>query len=388
MIELRVGIMGGTLDPVHCGHVQMALEVRRHLKLDRMMLLPAGDPPHKERPTSKWDRLEMTKLAAAEDDCLFACGIEIRREGTTYTVDTLEELSGKNPNTTWYYVIGQDTLEVLDTWRNFARVAKMCIFAVTGRADEDVNLAKVREFEEKYGAKFEIIPVIGPDISSTGIRKRTSEGESIADLVPASVAEYIRSRGLYLCNMSFDGVRRKLAEVLKPSRYKHTLGVAQTAVRLAQRYGVDPAKAELAGLLHDCAKYIPASELRSMVREHIPDADADELATVSVLHAPAGAVIAYRDYGVRDRDILSAIRRHTLGAVEMSPLDALIYVADFIEPNREIFDGLEDARRLAETDLFGAMCKCAELTNAHVSSVGNQPHQRSRAMIQKYGRQK
>lgn len=387
-MKLRVGIMGGTLDPVHCGHVQMALEVKRHLNLDRMMLLPAGDPPHKERPTSKWDRMEMTKLAAAENEGLFACGIEIFRSGTTYTVDTLEELKNANPNVDWYYVIGQDTLEVLDTWRNFPRVAQLCIFAVNGRADEEVNLNRVREFEQLYGAKFEIMPVMGPDISSTQIRSRIAKGESITDLVPESVEAYIREKGLYLCAMSMDGVRKKLQAVLKPSRYRHTLGVAETAKRLAEKYGVDPMRAELAGLLHDCAKYLPASELRKIVKENVSDADADEMQTISVLHAPAGSVLARNEYGVQDEAILSAIRKHTLGGSEMSALDALIYTSDFIEPNREMFEGLEAARELAERDLFAAMCKCAELTNAHVTSMGSKPHQRSLAMLKRYGGQK
>lgn len=157
-MELRVGIMGGTLDPVHCGHLQMALEVKVYLNLNRMMLLPAGDPPHKQRPTSKYDRLEMARLAAQSVDGVFACGIETHRSGTTYTVDTLEELIQANPNTQWYYVIGQDTLEVLDTWRNFPRVAKLCTFAVVGRADESVNMQRVHEFEQAYGASFEVVP--------------------------------------------------------------------------------------------------------------------------------------------------------------------------------------------------------------------------------------
>ena len=381
-MKLRVGIMGGTLDPVHRGHVQMALEVMKHLELDRMMLLPAGDPPHKERPTSKWDRLEMAKLAAGEHEGLFACSIEILRSGTTYTVDTLEELTGANPNTKWYYVIGQDTLEVLDTWRNFARVAKMCTFAVTGRADEAVNMKRVHQFEEEYGANFEVLPVIGPDISSTEIRRRIAAGEDVSELVPGAVETYIREKGLYLCNYSFEGVKKKLEAVLKPSRFIHTLGVAETAKRLAQRFGVDPAKAELAALLHDCAKYLPAKELREMVVRNVPDADASELETVSVLHAPAGAVLAEREYGVKNREILSAIRKHTLGGEKMSALDALIYTADFIEPNREMFEGLEEARQLAETDLYAAMCKCAQLTNAH------EPHQRSLDLLKNYGRLK
>jgi len=169
-MELRVGIMGGTLDPIHNGHVQMALEVKRLLDLDRVMLLPAGDPPHKLRPISKHDRLQMVRLAAEANAGLFPCSVEILRDGTTYTVDTLEELTRVNPTTQWYYIIGQDTLEVLDSWRSFERVSKMCTFAVIGRADAPASRTRADELRRRYGARFELLPINGPDISSTQIR--------------------------------------------------------------------------------------------------------------------------------------------------------------------------------------------------------------------------
>jgi len=90
---MRIGIMGGTLDPVHNGHLCIAQAVLEHLKLDRIMLLPAGDPPHKSKPTLKTDRLNMARIAAEGNDGIFVCSIEIFREGTTFTVDTLTELS-------------------------------------------------------------------------------------------------------------------------------------------------------------------------------------------------------------------------------------------------------------------------------------------------------
>ena len=381
---MRVGIMGGTLDPVHNGHLQLAQAAMNLLNLDRVMLLPAGDPPHKSNPTSKLDRLNMARLAAKEIDGVFPCSIEIFRSGTTYTVDTLKQLRENNPDTEWFYIIGADTLEVLDTWRNFHEVAKLCTFAVTGRADEDVNPARMDEFKEQYGAKFITLPFNGPDISSTDIRNRVSGGESIDDIVPTSVCTYIADRGLYLSRRSADEILQYLKQNLKPARYDHTISVAETAKRLAPRFGVSPAKAYLAGLLHDCAKYLPLNELRSMVKKNIADTDEHELEAVSVLHAPAGAVLASREFGVNDREILSAIRKHTIGDAQMSPLDALIYTADFIEPLREDFPGLSRARSLAEADLFSAMCLCAQLTNSHLESQGRRPHPRSLAMLKNY----
>ena len=378
---MRVGIMGGTFDPMHCGHVFVAQRARELLGLDRVMLLPAGDPPHKAAPIPKGDRMEMARLAAAQCEGLFACAIEIDREGVTYTVDTLGELTRANPHTQWSYLIGADTLDVLDSWRNFGEVAKLCTFAVNGRADEDVDMERVRDLENRYGAKFIVLPFNGPEISSTDVRRRVAEGRSIDGLVPESVERYIRDHGLYLCEKSREQILDILSSALKPGRYRHTLGVAETAMRLAPRFGVDPRRAELAGLLHDCAKSMPIEELRALVREHVPDADAEELAAERVVHAPAGSVLAAQRFGVRDPSILSAIRKHTLGGAQMSAMDALIYVADFIEPNRAEFPGLKEARELAETDIFAAARLCARLTNEHVQSEGGRSHPRTLAML-------
>ena len=378
---MRIGILGGTLDPVHAGHIRVAQLAREHLGLDRVMLLPAGDPPHKLPPTSKQDRLEMARLAAQGCEGLFACGVEILREGVTYTVDTMRELASANPNTQWFYLVGADTLDVLDSWRSFAEVARMCVFAVFGRAKEDVSTEKMRALDRKYGARFEVLPFHGPDVSSTEIRRRVAQGASIAGLVPEAVEEYIRRRGLYLCAMSKEEILSILKGSLKPARYVHTLGVAETAKRLAPRYGIDPMRAELAGLLHDCAKYLPIGEMRALAAR-VPDVDAAEMEAVSVLHAPAGCVLAAERFGVQDPGILSAIRRHTLGAPGMSALDALIYTADFIEPNREDFPGLESARSLAQSDLFAGMRRCTELTNQHLAEQGRRPHPRSLALLE------
>ena len=381
MVAMRSGIMGGTMDPVHNGHIQIALAAKRLLGLDRVMLLPAGDPPHKAHPTKKRDRLNMARIAAESADGLYVSELEIAREGTTFTVDTLQDLTQREPGTQWHYLIGADTLNVLDSWRSFGEVAGLCTFAVIGRADEAVDMNRVRDLEQQYGARFEVLPFHGPDVSSTQIRERVARGEDISDLVPPGVAAYIRAHGLYLANRSREEICAALEATLKPGRYIHTLGVAETAKRLAPRYGVDPVRAELAGLLHDCAKYMPIDEMRKLVAGAVPDVDDEELATVSVLHAPAGAVWAAREFGVRDRRILSAIRKHTLGDAQMSALDALIYTADFIEPNRTPFEGLEEARALAETDIFAATRKCAELTNRHLAEQGRQAHLRTLRML-------
>lgn len=380
---MRMAIMGGTLDPVHNGHLQIAQAVKEACGLDGILLLPAGDPPHKQLQIDRFDRLEMARRAAQSQPGMMVSDIEIMREGTTFTVDTLTQLRAQQPNVEWVYIIGADTVRVLDKWRNFEKVAALCEFAAVGRPGFDI--ASVQEWadalERDYGAKVRLLDVCGPDISSTDVRNAVAEGRSVDHLVPPSVAEYIREKGLYLCGMPIHWVKDRLRSTLKPSRYEHTLGVAETAERLAPRYDVDPKRAYLAGLLHDCAKWMSYEDMVELVRGNVSDVTEDELANEPVLHAPAGMLVAQRDYGVRDPEILSAIRKHAVGSGGMTALEKLIYTADFVEPNRKPFPGLEEARSLAETNLNAATKKCAQLTHDHVISCGGTPDPRSQEII-------
>ena len=226
-----------------------------------------------------------------------------------------------------------------------------------------------------------ILSIEGLDVSSGIVRERVAAGTTLAGLVPPAVEVYIRENGLYLCDYAEPELLERLKATITLHRYHHTLGVADTAQRLAPHCGVDPMRARLAGLLHDCAKSLPYGEMRRLVAENVPDADEEELDSEPVLHAPAGMVLARRDYGVRDPSILQAIRRHTLGGENMTAMDALIYVSDFIEPGRRPFDGLERARAAAEEDIFRAMRICAELTSGYLAGHGQTPHPRTLKLL-------
>lgn len=381
---MRIGIMGGTLDPVHNGHLQIAHDVKNACCLDGVLLLPAGDPPHKQRETDRFDRLAMARLAAQSQPDMTVSDMEVLREGTTYTVDTLSQLHAQRPEVEWVYIIGADTVRVLDKWRSFETVARLCEFAAVGRPGFDASAmqADADALALKYGAKIHLLDVCGPDISSTDVRNAVAEGRSIDELVPAPVAGYIREKGLYLCSMPVEQVKDRLRRTLKPGRFQHTLGVAETAERLAPKYGVNPRRAYLAGLLHDCAKWMSFADMAALVGGNVPDVTDAELHNEPVLHAPAGMLVAQREYGVRDAEILSAIRKHTIGGGGMTPLEKLIYTADFVEPNREAFPGLEEARALAEADLNAATKKCASLTREHVIRCGGTPDPRSQEIIE------
>ena len=383
---MKIGILGGTFDPVHNGHIEIAMAAMAALGLDQVALMPSGDPPHKTRATDKLDRLRMAQLAAQDRPGLYVSDLEIRRQGRTYTVDTLSTLAAEHPEVEWTYILGADALNKLDTWKEFPRIARLCAFAAVSRpgCDEDLARLRARAISSCYQTRVDLLPVSGPALSSTTVRKRVAEGLPIDDCVPAQVADYIREKGLYLCKYSEAQILDRLKGMLTWHRFTHTLGVADTAQRLAAGCGVDPLRARLAGLLHDCAKSMPLDEMRESVMKNLLDMDEEELETRAILHAPAGMVMARDVFGVRDPSILSAIRKHTVGDGQMSPMDALIYVSDFIEPGREPFPGLEKARKLAEKAIYRAMVCCAQLTAKHLKSQGRHMHPRSQALLDCY----
>ena len=146
-------------------------------------------------------------------------------------------------------------------------------------------------------------------------------------------------------------IREKLKKKLKPSRYEHTLGVCYTSVALAMRWGCDLEKAELAGLLHDCAKRWTNEETIEQCEKRGIALTEGELAAPAVIHAKLGAFLAEQKYGVSDPEILSAIAVHTTGKPDMSLLAKIVYVSDYIEPGRSGMEGLEEYRKLAFIDL-------------------------------------
>jgi len=199
---LRIGISGGTFDPIHYGHLIAAQEIREKLKLDKVIFIPVGDPPHKTdiKVTDSVHRLNMVRKAIESNSFFEASTIDIDRPGYTYTIDTLMELKDKYPeNSEFYFIIGADTLPQLVTWKQYTKVFTLCRFAAVmrpGFASKEIY-NEARRLERCFSAKIDIIDTPMIEISSTDIRKRVRESRSIKYLVPESVEEYIYANGLY-----------------------------------------------------------------------------------------------------------------------------------------------------------------------------------------------
>ena len=179
-------------------------------------------------------------------------------------------------------------------------------------------------------------------------------------------------------------IQHTLKKELDENRYHHTLGVMYTSASMAMRYDVDVQKALYAGLLHDCAKCIPSDKKIRLCEKYGLPVSSVEKENPSLLHARLGAYLAHEKYGVKDEEIIYAIESHTTGRPGMSMLEKIVYIADYIEPNREKFDGLEEARRLAYLDLDMAMKYILESTIAFVKERGRLLHPLSLEALEYY----
>ena len=193
------GLIGGTFDPVHLGHIQIAKSALSELKLDRLLFLPDGDPPHKQPIASGPQRLEMLRLACREDSRFEVTDMELKRQGTTYTVDTLRKLKELQPQEELVYLIGSDTLALFPSWRTAEDVARLCRMAVVLRpGDDKVSILKQQQkLEQTYGLHSCLLSQPGLPISSSMVRDAVEKGEDISGLVPKLVDDYIRKEGLY-----------------------------------------------------------------------------------------------------------------------------------------------------------------------------------------------
>jgi nicotinate-nucleotide adenylyltransferase len=196
---VRVGILGGTFNPPHLGHLVCAQEAYRELELDRVMLIPARIPPHKpvEHEPGAHHRLELCRLAVAGDERFDVSGLELGREGPSYTVDTLQELSTQAPQKELFLIVGGDIAAGLPRWREPERVLELATLAIakrggTARSSVDAALEALPGGDR---ARFFSMPRIG--VSSTMVRRRVRTGQPIRYLVPDRVRDYISEHGLY-----------------------------------------------------------------------------------------------------------------------------------------------------------------------------------------------
>lgn len=198
----RIGIMGGTFDPIHIGHLILGETAYHQLHLDHVLFMPAGNPPHKrdrENRATDAQRVEMVRLAIASNPHFSLSLEEMHKEGYTYTYRTLERLKERNPGTKYYFILGADSLYHFEEWMEPGRILGACTILVgTRNHTSDEKLEKViRHLEKKYQGDIEKLESLNIDISSKMIRSWIEKGRSLAYYVPDQVINYIKRNNIY-----------------------------------------------------------------------------------------------------------------------------------------------------------------------------------------------
>lgn len=198
----RVGIMGGTFDPIHIGHLILAECAYEQFQLDRVQFLPSGNPPHKTDRTdgaTDEERLEMVSLAIRDNPHFSLDVEEMRRTGYSYTSDTLDALRKLHPDTDYFFIIGADSLMSFDSWYEPERISRNCVLlaAVRDGLSEAVMEEKMNELHRRFGTEVRLLRTPSIDISSTDLRYRRQEGRSLRYYVPDAVLDYMEKKGVY-----------------------------------------------------------------------------------------------------------------------------------------------------------------------------------------------
>lgn len=359
---MKIGILGGTFDPIHNGHIKIAELALSKLNLDKVLFIPNNIPPHKSNPDiSKVDKLNMLKLAVEDNSKFEIDTYEIDKEDISYLYLTLEYLKGKYKDDELYFIAGADNIKEISKWKNPHLIFKYANVVFVKRPNYILDKKLIKNLIENYNGKISVINFEGINISSSDIREKFENCESVKEFIPEKVCNYIYTNCLYP-----EKIKDKLKEILKEDRYIHSKNVAVCAYNLAKHYKEDEEKAYYAGLIHDCAKNIDIDKQIELINEFNTYKIMDnELAFPKVIHALCGPIVAKSIFDVKDKKILDAIRFHTLGNVNMTLFDKIIYIADLISAERN-YKGIEILREMAYNNIDMAIITSIDNTISYL----------------------
>ena len=394
---MKIGIYGGSFDPVHNGHIAMIRSALKSGFIDCVIVIPSVRNSFK---------LYANKLPAPYRLCMmketvegmglkncFVSDIEFGIEGVSYTAVVLAKLTSDEyirrfltdndvkrkkaeEHHEYFWIMGSDTLGTFETWYQPGEILNYASLLAAVRPGDGTDVDKAREsVKRNLGGRVEIFRLDGVDCSSSGIIKSGDFSE-----VPEPAMEFIRRHALYTQNTMLEGVsddaRRMFFEssvwmyhYLGSKRLLHTLNVGYLSAHLADVFGCDKDKALIAGALHDCAKELPQERQLELARKYSGDLFTEK----KLLHSPAGATFAKENFGIEDKEILDAICYHTTGRGGMNTLEKIVYLADKIEPSRNYTD-LTPIRAAAEKDLESAMRMTAAAVRDKFVSQGRDIH--------------
>lgn len=384
----RIGIYGGTFNPPHIGHIQAALQAAASLRLDKLLMIPAQTPPHKQLPEGSptaQQRLQMLRIAVQGKRGIEVSDIELQRQGPSYTFETVLQLKAQYPNDELVLIMGTDMFLCFENWKNPHIILQNASLAVLCRGEkgERAHILEKKEALQAKGTEVELVENEVIAISSTQLR-RMLIFRCAGSFLPDGVETYIRENGLYGVNEEFknlpmDKLEKVVIGLLNPNRVNHVLGCRDTAVALAKRWGADVQDAARAGILHDITKAIDGPLQLTLCAEYGTMLSDFSRRYPKTLHALTGSLVAKRVFGENDA-VCEAIRHHTTGKGNMNLLEKIIYVADYMEPCRD-FPGVDKLRELAFSDIDGALKLGLQMTLEHLARQGAEVSPESREAL-------
>ena len=377
---MKIGVYGGSFNPPHLGHVRAAQACKKELGLQKVLVIPASTPPHKrlsgDAPSAA-ERLFLTQLAFGALDGFAVLDLELRREGKSYTVDTIRALQEQYPKDELFLMMGTDMFLSFQDWFCPAEIARMARLVCFSRYDADEKNSEqltqqAKHLEQKFGAKSVLLKNDCFEISSTEVRRLLFFGLA-DDVLPGAVRREIEQRRLYGAgcdhrNLPFEALREKSLSLHKKTRIAHAQGVCDTAQELARRFGTDETLAARAGILHDVTKALGPGRQLALAQKLSVSLTDFERENPQLLHAKTGAAAARTFFGECEA-VCSAIEWHTTGKPDMTKLEKIVYLADMIEPNRS-YPGVDAIRSAAARDLDEATALALERSIAFLQEQG------------------
>lgn len=394
---MKIGIYGGSFDPVHNGHIAMIRSALKSGFIDCVIVIPSVRNSfklytNKLPPPYRLYMMKETVEGLGLKNC-YVSDVEYDIDGVSYTAVVLAKLTSDEyireflisngikrkkaeEHHEFFWIMGSDTLGTFETWYKPGEILNYVSLLAAVRPGDDTDVEKAKaSIKKNLGGKVEIFRLDGVDCSSSGI---TTSGDY--SQVPEPTVEFIKRHALYTENTKLEGVseeaRKQFFEVavwmyhyLGGKRLLHTLNVGYLSAHLADVFGCDKDKALIAGALHDCAKELPIEQQLELAKKYSGDLFTEK----KLLHSPAGATFAKEQLGIEDKEILDAICYHTTGKGDMSTLEKIVYLADKIEPARNYTD-LTPIREAAEKDLEGAMRMTAAAVRDKFVSQGRDIH--------------
>ncbi len=334
---MKIGIFGGTFNPIHVGHIEMIKKVKEKMDLDLVFIIPSYMTPDKRFEVERMDpkhRLKMTKLAVQGENLnwLKVSDFEHKQKAVSYTWKTIQYFRNTYPKDELYWIMGEDRYKGFDKWQNvdlIKREAKIIIYRRNKELNKELkNNKSIHYITDKFF-----------DFSST-----QALNELRWDFIPEIVKPYIAKNRLYLKTLAFN--------VLREKRYQHTIAVASHAKRLSNEYGYKNWEdAWYAGVIHDLFKLFDEKHLKDYIRKWDVNKEFDpDKIPFPALHGFAAALWMREEYKWDNKEVFDAIASHTLSKDKTTKIDKILYVADKVSTDRK-GDKVGKLRKLAYVDL-------------------------------------